>query len=211
MLGLVSMIIEIILLSMRREQAVDQLDQQIACRVKARRQALGLTLDQLAEISGVSRAMISRIERGEASPTAVLLCRVAGGLGMTLSALLATPADAEPLVRASERAQWKDPATGYVRRAVSPTTAPMDIVDVSLPPGARVAYDNVAPLPITQLVWVLNGDLRLTADGATHDLGDGDCLLMRLDRPIVYENTTQKNVRYAVVLHTAALKEGPLT
>jgi transcriptional regulator with XRE-family HTH domain len=189
-------------------QASDRLETQIACRVKARRQALGLTLDQLAEISGVSRAMISRIERAETSPTAVLLGRIANALRVTLSSLLATPVEEELLVRAGQRPAWTDPATGYVRRAVSPTAAPMDIVDVSLPPGARVAYDNLVPLETPQLVWVLEGALRLTVDDHAHELGEGDCLMMKLDRPIIYENVTHRNVRYAVVLHTALLKEG---
>jgi transcriptional regulator with XRE-family HTH domain len=196
---------------MEEAKVDDPLDRQIAERVKARRRQLGLTLDQLASISGVSRAMLSRIERGEASPSAVLLCRVAGGLGVTLSALLAAPSAEDALARAAERAPWTDPATGYTRRAVSPASAPMDIVDVTLPQGARVAYDNLAPLPITQLVWVIAGDLRLTADGATRDLGEGDCLRMRLEQPIVFENISDRDARYAVVMHTAALKEGPFT
>src|SRR5690606_34023685 len=113
-------------------------------RLKALRQKAGLTLDALAEETGISRAMISRIERGESNPTAVLLGRLCAGLGVSLASLFAreTPV-ASPVQRADEQPVWQDPETGYVRRAVSPpgTGSPVEIVDVTLPPGARVAFD----------------------------------------------------------------------
>ncbi|MGL4241980.1 MAG: helix-turn-helix domain-containing protein [Beijerinckiaceae bacterium] len=175
-------------------------DQRIARRVRAERQALGLTLEALAERSGVSRAMISKVERGEASPTAVLLARLSNALGVTLSTLFRDGQEAGDVVRAADRQVWRDPATGYSRRNVSPAEAPVDIVDVTLPPGALVTHDNSVPLNLHQLVWVLEGTLAMTVDGETQDLGPGDCMQMRLDRPIGFQNRTRANTRYAVVL-----------
>src|SRR5881227_3947073 len=77
----------------------------------------GLTLDGLADAAGVSRAMLSRIERGESSPTAQLLNRVCDGLGTTLSALFAEPKPVpSPLSRHRDQQTWRDPATRYLRR-----------------------------------------------------------------------------------------------
>ncbi len=175
-------------------------ESRIASRVKALRVAAGYTIDGLAERSGVSRAMISRIERGEASPTAVLLARLSSALDVTLSKLFRDEGEAGLLVRAATRPSWRDPATGYVRRNVSPVSSPVDIVDVTLPPGARVTHDNAVPLHVTQLVWVFSGQLTMHVDGAIHVLGQGDCLQMRLDQPISFQNRSDLDVRYAVLL-----------
>jgi transcriptional regulator with XRE-family HTH domain len=178
------------------------LDERIAARVKAARQALGLTLDQLAARSDVSRAMISKVERGEASPTAALLGRVANALGVTLSDFFREAEPGEgPLVRAAAQPVWRDPATGYLRRNVTNAGAGIDIVDVTLPPGASVTYDNtVAPFAADQVVWVLEGRLRMVLGAEVTDLADGDSLAMRLDRPTRFHNVSDKNVRYAVAV-----------
>src|ERR1700748_1286447 len=97
------------------------IDGRIGARVRALRDERGLTFEGLAERADVSRAMLSRIERGESSPTAQLLNKVCGGLGVTLSALFADPSEAaSPLSRRENQPIWRDPATQYVRRAVSP-------------------------------------------------------------------------------------------
>src|SRR5260370_37711357 len=100
------------------------LNQRIADRVRELRAAQGLSLDALASKSGVSRSMISLVERGESSPTAVVLEKLAGGLGVMLAALFDAPAAAAsapdgPLARRDDQPQWPDPASGYVRRNVS--------------------------------------------------------------------------------------------
>src|SRR5882672_11505275 len=99
----------------------EAINRDIGLRVRALRVAGAMTLDDLARRSSVSRAMLSRIERGESSPTAHLLNRVCAGLGVTLSALF-TSAERplSPLSRRTTQAVWRDPASGYVRRAVSP-------------------------------------------------------------------------------------------
>lgn len=189
--------------------SVDALDARIARRLASRRGHLGLTLDDLAGRSGVSRSMISKIERGEASPTAALLARLANALGLALAALFAEEGEASsPLARAAARPVWTDPETGYLRRAISPGTSPVDIAEVTLPAGAQVAYDNPVPLPVDQIVWVLDGALALDVGGVPHDLSAGDCLHMRLERRIVFRNGSRRPVRYAVLLASGAERRG---
>ena len=85
------------------DQTADAIDRDIGHRVHVLRVAAGMTLAALADSSGVSRAMLSRIERGESSPTAQLLNRVCAGLGVTLSALFAAAeAPTSPLRRRKE-------------------------------------------------------------------------------------------------------------
>jgi len=184
------------------------LDRRLGARLKGLRQSRGLTLDQLAERSGVSRAMISRVERGESSPTAALLDRLCAGLGVLLSALFREEAQGGPLARRSEQPVWTDPDSGYVRRSVSPagTGSRLEIVEVEMPAGARVLLD--APrggFRLDQQLWLLEGELSLSVGGREHRLAAGDCLAMLLDGPIAFHNPGEVPARYAVVLTAADL------
>ena len=179
----------------------------IADRVRDLRTARGLSLDALATKSGVSRSMISVIERGESSPTAVVLERLATGLGVTMAAMFDAPVAAGvaqgPVARRADQPLWRDPASGYLRRNVSPAgvAQPMQIVEVQFPPRARVAFESGArDARVDQQVWVLDGTIDVTVGDDRHRLRTGDCLAMQLDRPTMFHNPTRKPARYAVVL-----------
>ena len=181
------------------------LNLRIADRVRELRAASGLSLAALAHTSGVSRSMISLVERGESSPTAMVLHKLASGLGVMLASLFDTPdtaTTAAPVSRRDEQMQWKDPASGYLRRNVSPVGVPqpMQIVEVLFPAGARVAFETGAQqVRIHQQVWVLEGAIDVTLGTQHHHLREGDCLAMQIDRPTIFHNPTRKPARYAVV------------
>jgi transcriptional regulator with XRE-family HTH domain len=196
---------------MIENQQSDNLNDRIAQRVKDLRAARGLSLDVLATHCGVSRSMISLIERGESSPTAVLLEKLATGLSVSLASLFeASPSVKEPLARLADQLTWRDPHSGYLRRNVSPSgiagldnRSPIQIVEVSFPSQARVAFDTGAREPlIHQQVWVLEGSIEVTLGDDQYKLGTGDCLAMVLDRPMVYHNPSRKTARYVVVIMT---------
>jgi transcriptional regulator with XRE-family HTH domain len=183
------------------------IDQRIGARIRDLRSQHGLTLDGLAERADVSRAMLSRIERGESSPTAQLMNKVCGGLGITLSALFAEPAaPANPLARREAQATWRDPATRYLRRSVSPPgpQSSIEIIEVEFPPRRSVAFDNMRLPHAEQQVWVLDGTLDMDVGGETFRLEQGDCLSMHLNQPIVFRNPTRRQTRYAVILYRGA-------
>lgn len=178
----------------------------IAARVSALRKARGLSLDALATQCDVSRSMISLIERGESNATAVVLEKLAAGLGVPLAGLFEDPAPAaSPLVRRAEQPEWRDPASGYLRRNVSPppNVTPIRIVEVEFPPGARVAYESAGAGPdarIHQQIWMLEGRMEITVGATTYALESGDCLAFELNQPNVFHNPHRKPARYAVVL-----------
>jgi len=188
------------------ENQPSSLNERIAQRVRDLRAARGLSLDALAVHCGVSRSMISLIERGESSPTAVLLEKLATGLGVPLASLFEAPQpEAGPVSRLADQPQWRDPHSGYVRRNVSPagTSSPIHIVEVLFPPKARVAYETAAREPqVHQQVWMLEGTIEVTLGDERHRLDAGDCLALVLDRPMSYYNPTRKIARYAVVIAT---------
>lgn len=182
------------------------INQRIARRVRELRDARGYSLDALAERSGVSRSNISLIERGQSSPTAAVLDKLSAGLGVTVASLFesseAPAAEPSPMARVAEQPLWTDPASGYVRRNVSPAArSPIQLVDVVFPAGQRVAYDSAArDVEIHQQVWMIDGVMEMTVGDTQWRLETGDCLAMQLDRPIVYRNPTRKPARYLVAL-----------
>jgi transcriptional regulator with XRE-family HTH domain len=186
------------------DKAIADIDQRIAQRVRDLRAAAGLSLQALAGRCGVSRSMISLVERGESSPTAVVLERLATGLGVALASLFDEPQPrADPVSRRAAQLAWRDPQSGYLRRNVSPpgVDTPIRIVEVDFPPRARVAYETAAREPrIDQQVWVLQGCVEVTLGSQAHRLAEGDCLAMRLDQPVVFRNPTRQPARYAVVI-----------
>jgi transcriptional regulator with XRE-family HTH domain len=129
------------------ELASEGINARIANRVRSLRTELGLTLDALAAQCDVSRSMLSLVERGESSPTAVVLEKIATGLGVPLASLFDDErVPANPISRRADRTPWRDPQSGYLRRNISPANfpSPIHIVEVMLPVGASVAYETGA-------------------------------------------------------------------
>jgi transcriptional regulator with XRE-family HTH domain len=180
------------------------LNWRIAQRVRDLRAARGLSLDAMARTCGVSRSMISLIERGESSPTAVVLEKLAAGLGVPVPALFdAVDPPASPVARAAEQVPWRDPQSGYLRRNVSPAgvDSPIRIAEVSFPARASVAYETGTRAErVHQQVWVLEGAIEVTYGDDDYRLETGDCLALVLDRPLVYRNPGPESARYAVVI-----------
>ncbi len=178
----------------------------LARRIKSLREAQGWSLDALAERSGVSRSNIWLIERGQSSPTAAVLDKLSAGLGVTLASLFEEAPTASvppsPLARVAEQAVWTDPASGYVRRNVSPAVpSPIQLVDVRFPAGQRVAYEASArDDEVHQQVWMIDGAMSLTVGEEAWRLEAGDCLAMTLDAPIVFHNPGPREARYLVAL-----------
>jgi transcriptional regulator with XRE-family HTH domain len=150
--------------------------------------------------------MLSLVERGESSPTAVVLEKIATGLGVPLASLFEDAgAPRSPVARRTDRTPWRDPASGYVRCNISPPNfpSPIQIVDVELPAGTHVAYETGSrEVPVHQQIWVREGRIEVSLGEATYQLGGDDCLAMQLDAPITYRNRTRKAARYVVVICT---------
>lgn len=177
----------------------------VAARVRDLRTSRGLTIERLSQVSGVSRSAISVIERAETSPTAVVLDKLANGLGVHLGALFEPPSpDPSPVSRSADQVIWRDPGSGYSRRNVSPpgVQSPVRLSEIQLPPGAHIAYENATPhASAHQLIWLLDGNISVSVGEDTYELNAGDCLACVLDRPTSFRNhETATPARYAVIV-----------
>jgi transcriptional regulator with XRE-family HTH domain len=186
----------------------------LARRLAQLREERDLTIEALATRSGVSRAMISKIEREESSPTATVLNKLAIGLGVLLPTLFGPATYAEPglqqrhpVVSRKGQTEWHDPDTGYRRRTLTPATASqgLQLSEIHFPAGARVTFENAfGKAVVRQQIWMLDGQLDIRLGDEVANLKSGDCMAMTLDAPITFHNPGKKEARYLVAITGAA-------
>jgi transcriptional regulator with XRE-family HTH domain len=181
---------------------VDDLSTRLAHRLRLERDSRGWSLAQLAEQSGVSKATISKIERAEVSPTAVILVRLAAAFNLTLAGLmLRAEGQGQRLVRSAEQPVWRDPETGYLRKQVfSRPDHPVELIRVELPAGQQVTMPASSYAHIRQIVWVQKGGLVISEAGQRHVLGAGDCLGFGSPAEVTFANETTSPCVYVVAL-----------
>ena len=186
------------------------INSRIANRVRTLRADLGISLEALSARCGVSRSMLSLVERGASSPTAVVLEKIATGLDVSLATLFDDlDGPPSPVSHLADRRLWRDPESGYVRRNISPANfpSPIQIVDVVLPAGASVAYETgKREASIHQQIWVQNGNIEVTVGQNTYCLAQDDCLAMQLNEPTAFRNRTRKSARYIVAIASGQLR-----
>lgn len=183
-----------------------EITQQLASRVHQIRTRQGLSIEALAERSGVSKSSISLIESGMSNPTATVLDKLATGLNVVLASLFEqdgnVPREQHTVSRSVQQSSWTDPASGYLRRNLSPpNNAWLKLVEVSFPAGQRVAYETGERHPkIHQQIWIIEGEMHITLGHDEWSLATGDCLAIQLNQPIIYRNVSTRPARYLVAI-----------
>jgi transcriptional regulator with XRE-family HTH domain len=183
-----------------------KLDRAIGRRLKTLRTQTGMTLNELATRSGVSRAMIGRVERAQSSATAALLGKLCAALDVSLSDVVAlAEKPPERMVRLADQPHWRDPDSGY-RRHASPTDAAsgIEIIVVDLPAGARVPYSPWGRNAFTQQLLMLEGAIAVHIDAKAVRLREGDCLDFDVMRAVIFENETRQDARYVIITRRGA-------
>jgi transcriptional regulator with XRE-family HTH domain len=172
--------------------------------VRALREAMGLSLRDLADRSGVSAPMLSQVERGETSPTLAVAAKIAAGLELTLSQLLRLDeAQHVVVIRAGERR-----AARRDGHRVEELTPPLpgqraDVSSHTLEPGAATGGAGDPPMHepgSRETAVVLEGSLTLFVDGARHELAAGDSVTFDADLPHHFENEGDEATRFLAVI-----------
>src|SRR4051812_15691378 len=157
------------------DNLVDNTEARLARRIQLERSSRGWSLADLAEKSGVAKASISKIERGEVSPSAGILVRLATAFDLTLAGLLLRAEDTGRLFRADAQPEWRDPRTGYIRRQIfAMPNHPVEIAAVEMPSGKKVSIPASTYMNLRHVVWVESGELVLTEGGERNVLKAGD-------------------------------------
>jgi transcriptional regulator with XRE-family HTH domain len=174
-------------------------DAALAVRVTRLRQARGWSLEELADKSGISRASLSRIERGETSPTAHVLGQLAAAYQMPMAALFSGLEDlGGDLVSRSDQQEWSDPQTGFRRRNVSParTGYKGSVIEGTLPAGREVTYSDT-PIPgLEHHLLLRSGRLEVLLGETSHVLEAGDCLRFKLTTGNSYRAPGPEDAHY---------------
>jgi transcriptional regulator with XRE-family HTH domain len=172
-------------------------------RVKELRGRRGLTLEALAERSGVSRAMISKLERGEKNPTLVVAAKLAEGLGVTLSQLVGMEEQREVVVVPREgRMVMRDPETGFERQLLSPTFVGrgVEFVRNEIPEGSTSGEFPPHRKGVAEYVVVERGRLRAILGGEQYLLDEGDAVYFEADVPHRFDNAGEGECSYYLVI-----------
>ena len=180
-----------------------EIETRIARRLARLRAERKWSLEALAERTGISRATLSRLERAELSPTAAMLGKLCTVYGWTLSRFMAEAETRAPnLVPSRDQAEWKDPASGYRRRIVSPPASGLrgELVEVRMPAGGTVSFDASPIAGLEHHLWMLEGSLTLEVEGSPFWLRAGDCLRYVLAGPTRFKNPGKREARYVVAM-----------
>ena len=182
---------------------LDEVERRLAGRLALLRAERGLSLDELAERTGISRATLSRIERAETSPTAAMLGRLCAAYGWTLSRLMVEAEGQAPaLVPAGSQPLWTDPETGFRRRVISPPGPGLrlEILSGEMPAGRSIAYPG-APVPgMEQHLLLQSGLLDFTLGDRCWRLHPGDCLRLHIDGPTRLHAPGPEPARYLIAI-----------
>ena len=180
----------------------------LATTLRSLRRDRGMTLEALAAASGVSRAMISKIERGAAMPTATVLGRLAGGLQTGLSRLLGTTAARGPmLLPRLAQPVYADRAAGFERRSISPLFPDrfLDLAMNRLAPGGSVAFPPHHE-GVEEYLHVLRGAVVVVLDGARHPVPAGATLFYEGSQPHEFRNEAAEEAEFLVAVDSSGTR-----
>ncbi len=159
-------------------------------RIRSLRSAQGLSLDEAAQRCGVSRSMLSAVERGEKTPSVLVVHRIAVGLGSNITRLLGEEQDAPVIVlRRAAQDVARDPS-GWERRNLAPAQpgVAFEFMRTTIPPGVNAGEFPPHPAGSREYVAVEQGRLRLTVGGTPYLLETGDSIAYHGDCWHAFDN-----------------------
>jgi transcriptional regulator with XRE-family HTH domain len=176
---------------------------QLGGRVRELRRERGLTLEELAGLSGVSRAMISKLERGEKNPTLVVVAKLAEGLGVTLSKLAGIEERREVIVVPRDRRMIiRDSETGFERQLLSPNFVGrgVEFIRNEIPEGSTSGEFPPHRRGVEEHIVVERGSLRAMLGGEEYLLREGDAVYFEADLPRRFDNAGEGECSYYLVI-----------
>jgi transcriptional regulator with XRE-family HTH domain len=177
-------------------------------RVRILREQADLTLDQFSKLSGVSRAMLSKVERGEKSPTIGVAKRISHALNTSFSALVGDEGATRrtfALVRKEQRQMFRDPETGFERYLLSPLMPgmPLEVVLHHLPPKTSTGKLPPYRAGVTKYVLVFRGRVVVGVEDVETVLEEGDSLFFEADVEHWFENRSARPAEYHLIIAAA--------
>ncbi|MBT3305028.1 MAG: helix-turn-helix transcriptional regulator [Alphaproteobacteria bacterium] len=174
-----------------------------------RRKELKLTLQQLADKSGVSRAAISKIERAESGASTPVLGKLAEALELSISQLIGgTDRTSVQCIPAAQQPVFREDISGFERQSLSPLYLGrgIDFVLNRLPPRAKTGPFPSHRPGVEEHLYVTKGRLKVTLEDEEFILETGDFLFYQADRSHLFENLTGRVCEYFIVIDSTRLR-----
>jgi transcriptional regulator with XRE-family HTH domain len=183
------------------EVGAAEMGRRVADNLRHRRKTRGMSLDELAQASGVSRAALSQIETCKSNPTLGILWKIAVGLGVPFAELIGEPVPGASILRRGEAQVLRSTDGKLESRPLAPAgSSPIvEVYELRLMARSRHVAEPHAP-GTHELLIVLSGVLRMHVGGDVHDLAAGDTISFAADRAHTYENPGGSEARYHNVI-----------
>jgi len=176
----------------------------VGANLRRLRQQHALSLEGLAQQSGVSRAMLGQIELGQSAPTINVLWKIARALGVTFSTLISARGDSGPKVlRRADAKMLGSRDARFTSRALFPVDTPrrVEFYELCLQPKTTEHAEPHAPGTVENLV-VTKGSVEIELRGVRHALATGDAILFEADAAHAYRNDgSTEAVMYLVMTY----------
>ncbi|MFD2911502.1 helix-turn-helix domain-containing protein [Jeotgalibacillus terrae] len=181
---------------------LDEIKKQLGGNLKLLRKNRDLSLDRLAQLTGVSKAMLGQIERGDANPSVGTIWKIANGLKISFSSLLASPVSDVTVIRA-ETVEMLEEDNGKYRVYPIFTFDPVrqwEGYRIELDPGCHYNSDSHGS-GVEEYMTVIEGELMITVSGTDYTLKSGDSIRFKADQPHDYHNKGEIRTVCQMVIH----------
>lgn len=174
----------------------------VAQNLKRIREEKKLSLDKLADLTGVSKSMLGQIERGDSSPTIATVWKIANGLKVSFTSLLETPQSDTTLIHQAEIAPMIADDGKYRLFPFFPIEEGrrFEIYTVEIDPGGSLSAE-AHPSGTQEFLTLFAGRLTLRVDQQEYELAEGDSIRFHADRPHAYQNSGESLVKISMVIH----------
>jgi transcriptional regulator with XRE-family HTH domain len=183
------------------EMGAAELTARVAANLREQRRRRDMSLDELAQVTGVSRAALSQIETCKTNPSIGVLWKIAAGLAIPFAELIGETQRAVTVLRRGDAQVLRSADRKFESRPLMPASgsSPVEVYELRLAPRSRHISDAHGP-GTRELVVVLTGALRMVVGDHSEDLGAGDAMLFNANLPHAYENPSAAEARYHDVI-----------
>jgi transcriptional regulator with XRE-family HTH domain len=181
---------------------MEDITQLVAENLRHIREEKKLSLEKLAELTGVSKSMLGQIERGDSSPTISTVWKIANGLKVSFTSLLDAPQSETTLIRHADIRPMLEDEGRYQLFPLFPIEAGrrFEVYSIEIQPGGNLTAD-AHPDGTQEFLTVYNGNLIVRVDEQDYRLKQGDAIRFRADRPHAYQNPGDSLVKISLVIH----------
>ncbi len=180
---------------------MEDINQLVSTNLKRLREEQRLSLEKLAELSSVSKSMLSQIERGDSSPTIATVWKIANGLKVSFTSLLDASQPQAAILRRAGLQPLLEDGGRYRLYPLFPIEEGrrFEIYSVEIDPGGSLRAEPHAE-GTQEFISLFAGELVLTLDGQDYSLAAGDSIRFRADRPHAYRQAGATTVQMSLVI-----------